>query len=106
MNSEEVLELCLRDTAAGQATAAECAARFSDFPDLETQLRLAERLRAMPAPTLRPEVRRRQEAELRRYAQTLLRPQPRWGAALRFALTTLRRRSARPWAWPGRWRSA
>ena len=88
MNSEEVLELCLRDTAAGQATAAECAARFSDFPDLETQLRLAERLRAMPAPTLRPEVRRRQEAELRRYAQTLLRPRPRWGAALRFAMTT------------------
>lgn len=104
MKSEEVLELCLRDMAAGKATAAECAARFSDIPDLETQLRLAEKLRAMPAPTLRPEVRRRQEAELRRYAQTLLRP--RWGAALRFALTTLRRRSARPWAWPGRWRSA
>jgi len=88
MKSEEVLELCLRDTAAGKATAAECAARFSDIPDLETQLRLAQKLRAMPAPTPRPEVRRRQEAELRRYAQTLLRPRPRWGAALRLALTT------------------
>ncbi len=88
MKSEEALELCLRDMAAGKATAAECAARFSDLPNLETQLRLAEKLRAIPAPTLRPEVRRRQEAELRRYAQTLLRPRPRLDAALRFALTT------------------
>ena len=76
MEPEDILEICLKEIAAGRKTVEECLAAFPDITGLETQLRVVQALRLWSPPTLRPEANQAIEAKLRAAVRSTPRPRP------------------------------
>ncbi len=87
MPTEEILQRCLEDMAAGRKTAEACAAQYPQLPELLAQLRSAEALKPWVSLTVGPEAARRHRAQLR------------------VALAAAQPRRRRPALWP-RWAMA
>ncbi len=89
MNTQDILQRCLEDLAAGRKTAAECAEQYPQVPDLLAQLRAAAALKAWPPATVALAATQRHQAQLRaalaanqaRNRQPALALWPRWAMA-------------------------
>ncbi len=87
MHTDDILQHCLEEVAAGRKTARECAALYPQVPDLLAQLEAAQALQASPPLTLSAAATQRHQAQLRA------------------ALAAHRGRAPRPAIWP-RWAMA
>jgi hypothetical protein len=65
VNTEDILQTCLEEIAAGRQTPAQCAAQYPHVPGLLAELNAAQALMAWTPPALSPAIAQRHQAQLR-----------------------------------------